>query len=229
MIEIPCAELGAALKRGLVSFSWRQIRMWLVPPITTDSMYDVAMLNLPVQVVAPLFMAAARPSPTGTRLQLDESIPAPFTRQESKPAVEPVPTAAPDSAPVEKQAPPSGPSAPDARVPADLVARACCFPGIAGAIVASHDGLLVASKLPPELQAETVAAFVPQVFSRLEQAVAPMQIGELQNVSFTAGERPWQILKAGNLFIGAMGRPNELLPIAQLKMLAAQLARQAKP
>jgi len=110
----------------------------------------------------------------------------------------------------------------------EIVERACAFSGVSGVIVCSRDGLLVAAKLPPELDPTSVAAFIPQVFSRLEQAIEPMRIGDLHNVAFTAGDRPWQLHKAGSLFIGAMGSPNENLPVAQLKMLATQLARHTR-
>lgn len=116
----------------------------------------------------------------------------------------------------------------DEDLPAVLVNRACALSGVSGAVVALAEGLLVAAKAPPELKPETLAAFLPQVFSRVEQATTPMQIGELQSLMFTAGDRPWQIWKAGSLFFAAMGRPHEVLPSAQLRVLASQLARQSR-
>ena len=229
VVEFPKAELENTLKRGLVAFPWGRLRGWITPVAPSgETPGDEISLNVPIPVVAPLFMAGARPIRTGTRVQVDESIPELFAAQPKKPIGEASPvSAAPASVAVISQS--SEAHGVESRGPMEIVERACALNGISGAIVASGEGLVIAAKLPPELNAETLGAFIPQVFSRLEQAVEPMRIGDLKNVMFTAGDRPWHILKSGTLFFAAMGRPNELLPGAQLKMLATQLARLAKP
>jgi|GEM_PF-1191140 len=313
-VDFPAAELATALRQGKVSVPWQRLRGMIMPKMAAagESLYDEALLELPLPVVAPLFMAATQRHSPQQRVSVDENLPAlfspakpaekptlkptskPVEKQPEKPAepaepaekapsqspspASPIPvplpaalepaaeakeaeTAPPSAAftatpaanvPVPEQAAPAGPSAPvsapapatppkpadsgaqpgalglDDRVPSELVARACTLGGVAGAVVALHDGLLVAAKVPDEFKAETIAAFLPQVFSRLEQAAGTMQIGELQTLMFTAGNRPWQIWRAGSLFFAAVGRPNELLPGAQLKIIAAQLARQVK-
>ena len=226
-IHFPMKELGSVLKRGAVNFTWSRLRSWVVPAAPGETMYDVAILNIPVSVVAPLFMAASRQARPVNRVELPENIPAPFAPEPKKPAPAPVPES-PAGAVVARKPVTELPAA-GGRVPADIVNRASALNGVAGAIVASSEGLLVAAKLPPELDAETMAAFLPQVFARLEQVVEPMRIGDLKSVVFTTDDRPWLILRAGGLYLAAMGRPNELLPNAQLKMLAGQLARQVKP
>ena len=201
-VEFPVAELTAALKSGLVSFTWGQIRTWLVPRITAESMYDFALLNIPVEIVAPLLMASARQAGGETRGSV----------------------IALSHAAVEKAA--AGRTAPpESRFVSGIVERARALHGVSGVVVADQDGLLLAANLPPELDANAVAAAVPQAFLRLNEITEPMRTGALQSVSFIAGDRPWQILQAGNRFIGAMGGPNEMLPTAQLKLLATQLAR----
>lgn len=243
-VEFPGAELGRALKRGKVALPWRQLRQWIVPALSTpgDLLYSDALLELPLPVVAPLFMAAAAASPSpgssrlaenepGRRVTVDEKIPvlfAPAAKAAPMPqavpiAQEPMPAAAPAISSKASKA--SGALGLDHSLPAELVERACSLHGVAGAIVSLKEGLLVAAQVPPDLQAETLAAFLPQLFSRMEQATESMQIGPLKNLMFTAGERPWQIWKAGAVFFAAMGRPGELLPAAQLKLIAAQLAR----
>ena len=228
VIHFPIKELGAALKCGLVSFPWRQLRGWITPAVPGETMYDVAVVSIPVPVVAPLFMGATRQAHTGRRVEVPENIPAMFVA-EAKIAA-PVSAPAPDAPAVEAVLADKPVDAPafGGRIPTEIVNRACALNGVAGAIVASCEGLLVAAKLPPELQPETLAAFLPQVFSRLEQAIEPMRIGDLKSLVFTTDDRPWQILRTGTLFFATMGRPNELLPNAQLKMLAGQLARQFK-
>jgi predicted regulator of Ras-like GTPase activity (Roadblock/LC7/MglB family) len=117
----------------------------------------------------------------------------------------------------------------DGSLPAELVERACRLAGVAGAVITLKEGLVVAAKVPPEMNSETLGAFLPQLFSRVEQSTTSMEIGALQSLQFTAGDRPWQIWKAGAVLFAVLGRPNELLPGAQLKIIAAQLARQSGP
>jgi len=224
VIEYPAADLGTALRAGKVAQPWHCLREMIRPPLLAagESLYAEALLELPLRVVAPRFMAAgAAPGGAGgagrKRVAIDDSIPSPFAAAAPPPA--PAPAAAGTSA---KE---SGALGLDGRLPSQLVERACSLSGVAGAVIALQEGLVVAAKVPPEFAQESVAAFLPQLFSRLEESMERMKIGELQNLMFTAGDRPWQIWKAGNVFFAAMGRPNELLPGAQLKVIAAQLAR----
>jgi predicted regulator of Ras-like GTPase activity (Roadblock/LC7/MglB family) len=213
---IPTSELGAALKRGKASFTWQQLCAWMATPPTTGTSYGEQNLDLPLPVIAPLFLASMKPARPQQRVTVDETIPDPFSAMAKGPK------------PGEAAAAPQ-PAAPEASgLPAEIVGRVASLSGVAGAVIALKEGLLVAHKVPNELNPETVAAFVPQVFSRVEQSTSVMEIGDLQNLSFTAGDRPWQIWKAGALFFAVMGRPNELLPSAQIKIYAAQLARQSK-
>ena len=161
----------------------------------------------------------------------DKGLPVPPLPVSAAPGPAPA-TPAPAVALPEPAAPLAAPAprvpGPPAELPAQLVARACALNGVAGAVIALKDGMLVAANVPPELKAETLAAFLPQVFGRVEQAATAMEIGSLQTLMFTAGGRPWQIWDAGSVFFAALGRPNELLPGAQLKVIAAQLTRQSK-
>lgn len=240
-IEYPLEPLGALLKRGKVTAHWRELRSWIPGLHNASSLYDDALLELPLPIVAPLYMAASggRQAPQ-KRAVVDESIPSPFTPAAAAPAPEPIPEAAPPPptpAPVAQgtaavavavNAKPMGALGLDEAIPATLIERACALSGVAGSVIALKDGLLVAARTPEEFTAETIAAFLPQVFSRVESAAGSMQIGEFQTLMFTAGDRPWQIWKAGGLFFAAIGRPNELLPSAQLKIIAGQLARQTQ-
>lgn len=242
-IEYPLDRLGAALKRGKVALHWKELRSWIPAIHAAPSAYDDAFLELPLPVVAPLFMAASaggRQAPQ-RRTVVDESIPSPFAPAAPaapEPTPEPAqifePTAPTTPAGVESEPAltlpkkPAGALGLDDSIPSILVDRACALSGVAGSVIALKDGLLVAARTPNDFQAETIAAFLPQVFSRVESAAGSMQIGEFQTLMFTAGDRPWQIWKAGTLFFAAIGRPNELLPSAQLKIIAGQLARQTK-
>jgi predicted regulator of Ras-like GTPase activity (Roadblock/LC7/MglB family) len=110
-------------------------------------------------------------------------------------------------------------------LPKDIVARAMELPGVAGAIIALPDGLKVASRVPAELNADTLAAFLPQIFDRVSQATKELRMGALNNVNFTVGNVPWKIFRVNAVYFAAFGRAGEPLPTAQLAALAAGLDR----
>ncbi|MGD0745483.1 MAG: roadblock/LC7 domain-containing protein [Verrucomicrobiota bacterium] len=110
-------------------------------------------------------------------------------------------------------------------MPKDVVARAMELPGVAGALVALQDGLKVASQVPVDLNADTLAAFLPQIFDRLGQSTRELRMGALNNVNFTVGNVPWKIYRVNSVYFAAFGRPGEALPTAQLALLAAELDR----
>jgi predicted regulator of Ras-like GTPase activity (Roadblock/LC7/MglB family) len=109
--------------------------------------------------------------------------------------------------------------------PKDVVARAAALPGVAGAVVAMQDGLRVASQVPAELNAETLAAFLPQIFERLNQSTRELRMGVLNNLNFTVGNVPWKIFRVNAVYFAAFGRAGETFPSAQLAQLAAELDR----
>ncbi len=112
--------------------------------------------------------------------------------------------------------------------PSDIVARAEVLEGVVGALIALPDGLMVASKIPPEFNADTLAAFLPQIFGRVNQCSKELRMGELNNLSFTVGNVPWRIFRVNAVYFAAFGRAGQSLPAAQLAALAAELDRKNK-
>jgi predicted regulator of Ras-like GTPase activity (Roadblock/LC7/MglB family) len=110
-------------------------------------------------------------------------------------------------------------------MPAEIVERAMQLPGVAGALIALPDGLKVASKVPPDLNDETLAAFLPQLFSRVGQCSKELRMGELNNLNFTLGHVPWKIFRVNSIYFAAFGHAGEPLPTAQLALLAAELGK----
>ncbi|MGH7980832.1 MAG: roadblock/LC7 domain-containing protein, partial [Limisphaerales bacterium] len=109
--------------------------------------------------------------------------------------------------------------------PAQIIDRAIKLPGVAGAIIALGDGLKVAHQLPSEFNADTVAAFLPQLFSRVGQCSKELRMGELNNLNFTLGNVPWKIFRVNAVYFAALGVAGVSLPTAQLAMLAGELDR----
>jgi predicted regulator of Ras-like GTPase activity (Roadblock/LC7/MglB family) len=109
--------------------------------------------------------------------------------------------------------------------PKEVVLRAAQLPGVAGAVVALPDGLRVASQVPADLNADMLAAFLPQIFERVNQSTRELRMGALNNVSFTVGNVPWKIFRVNSVYFAAFGRAGEGLPSAELAKLAAEIDR----
>jgi predicted regulator of Ras-like GTPase activity (Roadblock/LC7/MglB family) len=109
--------------------------------------------------------------------------------------------------------------------PNEVVVRAMELPGVAGALVALPDGLKVASQIPSDFNADTLAAFLPQIFDRVSQSTKELRMGALNNFNFTVGNVPWKIFRVNAVYFAAFGRAGEALPTVQLAALAAELDR----
>jgi predicted regulator of Ras-like GTPase activity (Roadblock/LC7/MglB family) len=260
-VVLPIDALAAAMKSGRVKLTWRDLRSRIKPaPMAAVSVHESVELELPLKVIAPLFLqqnSSARPQ---SRLTVDKSIPNLFfgfpSAEMEAPAVAPVAQPVPepnriapkpanaklsetnyyvwsDSAETPRvdaseykrpQAPATDFSSRYA-TPKEIVARAMAMSGVAGALVALPDGLMVACQLPPSLNADTVAAFLPQIFDRLAQCTRELRMGALNNLKFTVGNVPWNIFRVNAVYFAAFGRDGEPLPSAQLASLAGELDR----
>jgi predicted regulator of Ras-like GTPase activity (Roadblock/LC7/MglB family) len=109
--------------------------------------------------------------------------------------------------------------------PQEIITRAMALPGVVGALVALPDGLKVASQIPSDLNADTLAAFLPQIFDRVSQSTKELRMGALNNFNFTVGNVPWKIFRVNAVYFAAFGCAGEPLPAVQLAALAAELDR----
>ncbi len=120
MVAFPIDEVEQGIKSGRVSFPWASIQAWMQPAVPPGAIAfeTTEPLNIPLQVVAPLFMAARKPAAAQKKVQILESIPDVFAGrpQEPEPGAAPPPVApAPVAAPE-----PAAPAAPAAPMPAAL-------------------------------------------------------------------------------------------------------------
>jgi predicted regulator of Ras-like GTPase activity (Roadblock/LC7/MglB family) len=244
-LSLPAELMEISLKRGRVVFPWKVIRTWVRPALQSYlSLHDSMELELPLKAVAPLFLQKRS---NGDRVQqrpdIDESIPNlffGFPKPENSPAV-PAPDTnyyvwsdTQDVAQVEdqvfKRKPVTGGTEFVAKyaTPNEIVSRAAALDGVAGAVIALPDGLMVASQIPSEQNGETLAAFLPQIFARVSQSTKELRMGDLNNLSFTVGNVPWKIFRVNAIFFAAFGREGQSLPSGQLAGLAAELDRKNK-
>lgn len=253
ILGLPAALVEASLKRGRVVFPWKTLRSWIQPALPVHvSAYDGTELELPLSVLAPLFIARQKSDTKSLarRLAIDETIPNLFF---GLPKPEAVTAPTPAKAPVNKVVDTNYYVWDDvhdtARVdetefkrksatgtdfitkyatPNEIVSRAAVLDGVAGVLIALPDGLMVANRIPPDLNGDTLAAFLPQIFSKVSQTTKELRMGELNNLSFTVGNVPWKIFRVNAIYFAAFGRTGEALPTAPLAALAAELDRKNK-
>ncbi len=248
-LALPADAVGQALKQGRIVFSWKMVRSWIKPGApATDSPHDAVVVELPLKVVAPLFLAKQQQKThPQQKVAIDEDIPNLFFGFPQPETGTPVAqaTARPadtnfyvwdessDTVRVHESEVKRGPSPGTKFVakyatPNEVVSRASALDGVNGALIALPDGLMVANRLPPEMNADTLAAFLPQIFGKVSQCTKELRMGELNNLNFTVGNVPWKIFRVNAIFFAAFGRAGEPLPTAQLAALAAELDHKPK-
>lgn len=249
-LSLPCELMETALKRGRAAFPWKTLRGWITPaPAPTVSAYDNTELELPLKVIAPLFLARQSASAKHhQKVTIDEGIPNLFFGF-PKPDAPPHTAASPVNKPVDTNYYVWDDNAETARIeeteyrrktptgtdfvsryatPNEIVSRAAALDGVAGALIALPDGLMVANRIPAEQNGDTLAAFLPQIFAKVSQCTKELRMGELNNLNFTVGNVPWKIFRVNAIFFAAFGRAGEPLPTGQLAALAAELDRKNK-
>lgn len=152
--------------------------------------------------------------------------PAPAPRMEPKPEATPVAPAAAAAleTSIDEVAGPAG-----SRLGAkEIVANTARLPGVAGALLAMSDGLLVTSNTPPAIKGETIAAFLPQMFGRMNQYTKELTLGPLQQLTLGVESGQWHIIKGPNIYFAVLGKRGETLPLNLLAQVAAELSSQSK-
>jgi predicted regulator of Ras-like GTPase activity (Roadblock/LC7/MglB family) len=244
----------SGLKRGRVTMTWKQLRL-LAQPGSPASPNDNLELELPLKVIAPLFLAAQRnPSKAHAKATVSAEIPDLFFGFPTTSAGPAAPILPPPPKPPEPKAAEVKdtnfyvwgeeselPQADESALrrgevpqtdfmsrqahPKEVVQRAAKLPGVAGSVVAMQDGLCVASQVPENLNPDTLAAFLPQIYERINQSTRELRMGALNNINFTVGNVPWKIFRVNAVYFAAFGRAGEHLPSAQLAQLAGELDR----
>ncbi len=277
-VNLPVDTIQQGLRQGKLAFPWKILRSWIKGGGQSfASPQDNAMLELPLKVVAPLFMARQREATREQqKVKIDNDIPNLFFGfpQAESPAAPLAPAAphkpaAPHTAPAHLPPAPHTPAMPAAALtkpkdtnyytwddasqavqvpqqnevkrsspgtkfitryatPNEVVSRAAALQGVAGSLIALPDGLMVASQLAPDLNGDTLAAFLPQIFAKVNQCTKELRMGELNNLNFTVGNVPWKIFRVNAIFFAAFGRAGEPLPTGQLAALAAELDHKGK-
>lgn len=249
-IALPAEAVERGLRQGRLAFNWRTLRSWIKPaPLPSVSAQDATLLELPLKVIAPIFLNRQRENAKSKpKVTVDEDIPNlffGFPQAETAAEGDGPATAKPsdtnyyvwdDAADSVREAEQEAKRLPSVgtrfiskyATPNEIVSRAAALDGVTGALIALPDGLLVASQLSGDLNADTLAAFLPQIFGKVSQCTKELRMGELNNLNFTVGNVPWKIFRVNAIFFAAFGRAGEPLPTAKLAALAAELDHKPK-
>jgi predicted regulator of Ras-like GTPase activity (Roadblock/LC7/MglB family) len=271
-LTIPGPLVEQGLRLGSLRFAWKDLTAWIQPPVPqlTEALPAESELDLPLPVLAPLFMAQYRPQRTQKKVAIADTIPdlfkgkltvpvpanrvSPSTVSTPSPAAS-TPSAAPSLAAAAPAAPatrpetppptkPAGPSTVAAPKPAlprapthigellgqpaqtswtpdELVRGLASLPAIRGAVIAAQDGMLIASQVPPELEGQTIAAFLVQLYGRAHQYATEMKLNPTSTLTFESGEVTLTIILAGKVYLALVGRAGQALP-KHVVPLAAQ-------
>jgi predicted regulator of Ras-like GTPase activity (Roadblock/LC7/MglB family) len=253
-VSLPADVIERGLKQGRVAFTWRALRSWIKPaPAASVSAHDSTVLELPLKLVAPMFLARQQEEARlKTKVVIDDDIPNLFfgfpQPEGASPTVASVATPGStrpsdtnfyvwndtndrvrtDDSEAKRGPTPGTKFVAKYATPNEVVSRAAALDGVVGAIIALPDGLMVASRISADLNGDTLAAFLPQIYGKVNQCTKELRMGELNNVGFTVGNTPWKVFRVNAIFFAAFGRAGEPLPTAQLAALAAELDHKPK-
>jgi predicted regulator of Ras-like GTPase activity (Roadblock/LC7/MglB family) len=108
--------------------------------------------------------------------------------------------------------------------PSEIIGRLVKIPGVRGAAIALQEGLVIAHELPEPLKGEVFAAFLPQIFARINQYAGEMKLGAVEDLLVQSSSGPCHIFRRGQVFFAALGAAGEPLPSHILRLCADALA-----
>lgn len=114
-LALPVRVVEPALRQGKIAFPWKVLRSWIRPVVQPSvSEHDEMVLEIPLSVIAPLFVARQKQLGAGRqKIDLDENIPNlffGFPQPESPPVAE-APVSVPPAMAAEQASAPAGSSA----------------------------------------------------------------------------------------------------------------------
>jgi predicted regulator of Ras-like GTPase activity (Roadblock/LC7/MglB family) len=246
-VELPSVEIEQALGCGKIVFTWGRIRSWIkkTPPVG-ESPHDDIHIELPLPSIVTLFLAQRKEVKPKKALPIAQNFPDIFrsanapagclTTASAKlsPTSQSVPSPLSDSSRhLGSSAEPApadstrnfGPPEKRNWTPIEIVQKTSALSGVAGAVIALQDGLLVAAKLPPGYCAEVFAAFLPQMFEKMNQYAQAMKLGSPGQLNLVVENLLLQVYKTGRVYFAILSQRDSPLPTAELSVIANELER----
>jgi predicted regulator of Ras-like GTPase activity (Roadblock/LC7/MglB family) len=112
--------------------------------------------------------------------------------------------------------------------PMEIVRKISRLKGVAGATMATQDGLLVAEQYPALVGVDTFCALTTQAFSRVFSTAMELRLGGPSRMSFTAESVTYEIYRCGRLYMTVVSQPGEKLPSHDLAVIADHLINQSR-
>jgi predicted regulator of Ras-like GTPase activity (Roadblock/LC7/MglB family) len=249
-VELPSVEIEQALGCGRIVFTWGRFRSWIkkTPPVG-GSPHDDIHLELPLPSIVTLFLAQRKEVNPKKALPIAQNFPDVFrsatalarlvTSANAKPSLSSQSIPSPISDSSRRLDSSTEPAAPDlARIfgqpdkrtwtPVEIVQKTSTLSGVAGAVIALQDGLLVAAELPPGYSAEAFAAFLPQMFEKMNQYAQAMKLGSPGQLNLLVENLSLQIYKTSRVYFAVVSQRDRPLPMAELSSIASELERSSK-
>jgi len=215
VFALPASDLEKGLKGGKVAFPWRTLRSCLRPAIITSTTpaADSLIVELPLDVVAPIFLASHRAASPQRKMVIAQDIPDVFTPARGNAAGE---TARPPAAPTTQPVPVEpAPSPTGALAPATEAAPSAPSPSPTPAAPASAP-----STVPDTPAAPAIPIPVPAIPPPAVVTPAVADIGELFGQPGRKNWTPAEIVQKTSQLDGVGGAlvvlPDGLLVAAQL-------------
>ena len=101
--------------------------------------------------------------------------------------------------------------------PDELVRKIGELSGVRGAMISLREGLAVSSRLSVGMRAEVLAAFVPQIFVRIEQYTGEMELGAIDQVVLNTESGRCQLNRRGEIFLSVFGEKDQGFPVEELE------------
>ena len=112
--------------------------------------------------------------------------------------------------------------------PNDIVQNTCRIRGVSGSVIAMQDGLFVAGQVASPWKAEATAAFLPQIYSRLNHYLKELGVGETSSVTLNTANGTLFVFNAGIIYFAVISKPDETVPLAPIKLIVSELSRHTK-
>ena len=235
-VVLPEQLVKLGMKQGKVAFPWQTVRAWINPPLpSVVSKHDNTTLNLPLEVLMPLFVSRLKQAPKPqSRLVVDESIPPLFSPAAPESPVIPTEDNPNKSAASSDTLIALKPKTPGTDFknryisPSEVVTQASALDGVVGALVVLPEGLLVAAKVATDQNPDALAAFLARALGRVNKCAEEAQIGELSQMDFIAQAVPWKIFRLHGVLFAAFGRAGGTLPTPKLAAIAGEFDRKKR-
>ncbi len=107
--------------------------------------------------------------------------------------------------------------------PQAAVDAAMSVDGVAGALCATSDGLLIAGQMPAGVSLRTMAALLPGVLTRIGQYTATVQLGVLDAVTLTIDGARLEARRVAGISFAVLGNPGALVDAESVTHIAGRM------